>query len=224
MADGYDQTKSYLRQFPTKDWEGAHFARDDFTGISLDTTHRWSITHTNGGSHSFLNDTPNGVLEIQTDNNVGDSGILKKNDIKIVSPLLFPLIGIRAKVPDISDTDFEMRLGFVDVLGTDDCIFEVDATAHGALNIFAVSHSGGGAATQSEDTGINLNADWRIFEIAINSDGKPFWKIEGVYEVEGDDADVNPAEYLQPYAEIKIEDAVARALQLDFIFGMQKRE
>lgn len=222
-VSAHDQRFAYLRMDGFKTTSSCRFVDEHFRGISLDTTHSWRVTYLNAGSGAFVDDLACGVYRMLTDSNINDSGILDRNNIRIVDPSLLPWIGFRAKLPDIADVNIEMRLGLVDVFNTDHCVFEVDRSAHGNFSIYTDSYN---ATVQKEntDTGIDVDANWHDYELYLDAAGKSYWWIDGTLKVTGSDADVDPAEFFQPYAEILTENGDVKTLELDFIKGIQKSD
>lgn len=221
-VSGYDQRDIYIRAGPTKDLEFCRFVDEDFQRRDVDSANDWREQIAAGGSATIQDDTAGGVYRLTTGGGATDNVILDRNNIRIVDPSLKPLLCIRAMMVTIANVNIELRLGLVDVFDTDHCVFEVDQSAHGNLSIYAESYNAGGQ-TETVDTGIDLDAAWHIYEIFVNSDGRPFWYIDGVEENEGDDADVDPTEFFQPYVEIYTEDANAKSLDVDFVKGWQMR-
>lgn len=221
---GEDGISWVERHSAFNDADHCRFVDEDFTGHSLDTLDLWRVQNTGGrGTSDLKDDDANGVLAMVTGNQAADEMILDMNDKRQVDPSLFPVLLVRAKADAI--TTVEMRIGLVDVLGTDDCYFLVDLSAIGDASIYAEAHSGGGAATEHTDTGINLDVNYHYYGIYIDDAGKPYWYIDGTLEVTGDNADVDPTEFFQPYVQVEAEaGAAARTLEVDFIKGWQLRE
>lgn len=199
----------------------ARFVDEEFTGHSLDTLSKWRLQNTGGrGSHQIKDDDENGILELVTGNQINDEMILDVNNKRYVDPSNLPVIIIGALALSIADV--EVRLGLVDVLDTDHCIFDVDVSATG-VDIYAEAYSGG-VQTHTADTGINLDVNPHEYIIEIDAAGRPYWYIDGVLVVTGDNADVDPTEFFQPYSSIRTEAAAIKTLELDYIRGLQRRE
>jgi len=204
-----------------QDADHCRFIDEDFIGHSLDTLDKWRLQNTGGrGSHQLKDDDANGILQLLTGNQANDEMILDMANKRQVDPSLSPCILFRAKA--LSSADIEVRLGLVDVLAQDHCLFVYDNSVSG--DIFANAYSGGGQ-TENFDTGIAILTDYRYYGIYINSAGRPFWEINGVPVAEGDDADVDPTEFFQPYVQVEAEaGADVKTLEIDFIKGWQRRE
>lgn len=222
MTRGYDGIQYVERHGAFQDSDHCRFVDEDFIGHSLDTLSKWKVQNTGGrGSTSLRDDDQNGVLAMVSGNQADDEIILDMNDIRVVDPSLSPVLLVRAKALVI--TAMEMRIGLIDVLGTDDCHFLVDVSAKGDESIFAEANAGG-AGTEDTDTGIDLDTDYHYYGIYIDSAGLPLYYIDGALVVTGDAADVDPTEFFQPYVQIEAEGANARTLDVDFIKGWQRRE
>ena len=221
MASGYDGMRWVARHGSFNDANHVRFVDDDFIGHDLDTLDKWRLQNTGGrGSHQVKDDDANGILQLLTGNQAADLMTLDMNNKRQVDPSLSPAILFRVKT--LSAADVEIRMGLVDVLDTDHCIFEADISVDASW--FAESYAAG-AQTETVDTAIALDAAYHYFGIYINSAGRPFWYIDGVLENEGDDADVDPAEFFQPFLEIEAEaGADPKTLEVDFIKGWQRRE
>lgn len=222
MASGYDGVQWVERHSAFKDLEYCRIVDDDFTGLSLDDDHVWSTTIQGAGSIEILDDRANGILRIQSGATAGQHTHLEMNDIRQVSPLLSPIMSFGLQMPAISPDTIEIIIGLVDVLDTDHCIFLVDRSAKGNLSIYGQAYSGG-SPTRDVDTGIDLDTDYHILEIYIDETGIPYWYIDGVLLVTGEAADVDTAEFFQPYAEIHTEGNDKKNMDLDFIKVWQRR-
>lgn len=219
---GFDQRFAYIRAFATKDLDYCRFVDEDFRGHSLDTNNKWREQYAGAGAGAFRDDMACGVYRMTTGALATNNGILDRNNIRIVDPSLFPLLCFKAKMVTIADTNIEMRMGLVDVLGTDHCIFQVDASVGGADLDIMINAYKAGVQTHNVDTAYNLTGIWRWYEMYINDAGKPYWWINGT-KFEGDDGDIDVTEFFQPYVEIYTENANAKEWEIDFIKGWQKR-
>lgn len=220
MPTGWDGIEWVERHSAFQDANHCRFVDDDFIGHSLDTLSIWRLQNTGGrGSHQIKDNDANGILQLLTGNQAADLMTLDMADKRQVDPSLSPVILFRLKA--LSAVQIEVRMGLVDVLDTDHCIFEVDIS--GDPNVFAESYSGGGQ-TVSVDTGVALDVAYHYYGIYINSAGRPFWYIDGVLENEGADANVDPAEFFQPFIEVEAEAGATKTIEIDFIKGWQKRE
>ena len=221
MATGFDGIEWVERQSAFQDAEHCRFVDEDFRGHSLDTLSTWRVQNTGGrGSHSIKDDDANGILAMLTGATIADEFILDMYNKRQVDPSLYPVLLIRAKVLDI--TNVEMQLGLVDVRAVDHCIFKVDVSVTG-LDIYAEAYAAGGQ-THTVDTTINLDANYHYYGIYIDAAGKPYWYIDGTLRVTGDNADIDPTEFFQPYVEITTEEALLKTIEVDFIKGWQRRE
>jgi hypothetical protein len=222
MATGIDGFQWVERHSAFNDAEHCRYVDDDFRGHSLDTLMTWRVQNTGGrGTSDLKNDDVNGVAALVTGNLAADQIILDTNNIRIVDPSLSPVFLARVKALNIAA--MEMRLGLVDVLGTDDCYFLVDVSAKGGPHIFSQAHNAGGL-TEDVDTTIDLDVNYHYFGLYIAADGTPYFYIDGTLRRTGAAADVDPAEYFQPYVEIDTEGAAVRTLEVDFVKGWQRRE
>ena len=221
MVSGLDAIQWIERHDAFQDSNHCRFVDEDFIGHDLDTLSMWRLQNTGGrGSHQIKNDDANGILQLITGNQANDLMTLDMNNKRQVDPSLSPVILFRVKA--LSAAQIEVRMGLVDVLDTDHCIFEVDIS--GAPNVFAESYNAGGQ-TETVDTGVALDTDYHYYGIYINDAGRPFWYIDGVLENEGDDADVDPTEFFQPFIEVEAEaGAAVKTIEIDFIKGWQRRE
>jgi len=222
MASGFDGLQWVERHSAFNDAEHARFVDEEFRGHSIDTLSTWRLQNTGGrGTAQIKDDDANGVAELVTGNQAADEIILDMNNKRQVDPSLSPVLLVRAKALDIAN--MEMRIGLVDILGTDDCYFMVDVSAKGDESIFAEADSGG-VGTEDTDTTIDLDLNYHYYGIYIDSTGKPYFYIDGTERVAGSAADVDPTEFFQPYVEIKTEAALLKTLEVDFIKGWQRRE
>ncbi len=221
MATGLDGIQWVERHSAFNDAEHCRYVDDDFRGHSIDTLSTWRATNTGGrGSSTLKNDDVNGVAVLVTGATIADQLTLDMNDVRIVSPTLSPVF--LARVKPLSVADIHMRLGLVDVLGTDDCYFLVDLSAKGGAHIFSQAHNNG-VLTEDVDTTIDLDVAYHYFGIYIATNGTPYFYIDGTLRRTGQAADVDPAEFFQPYVEIATEAAAAKTLEVDFIKGWQRR-
>jgi len=221
MASGIDGLEWVERHSAFQDSEHCRFVDEDFLGHSLDNLSKWRLQNTGGrGSHSLLDDAPHGVLRMTTGGTIADEMILDMNNKRQASAALDPILIIRAR--PTANVNEKMWIGLVDVLTTDDCVFKVDFAGVGNASIIANSWKAG-AQTAWTDTGIDLDGNFHYYGIWIDVNGKPRWYIDGVLVVTGDNADVDTAEYFQPYVRFATEDAQARPIDVDFLKGWQRR-
>lgn len=220
MPSGLDGIQYVERHSAFQDANHCRYIDEDFIGHDLDTWQKWRLQNTGGrGSHQVKDDDPNGVLQLVTGNQIADAMILDMNNKRQVDPSLYPVFLARVKTIDFAA--MEMRLGLVDVLDTDHCIFKVDVSVTG-VDIYANAYSAGGQ-THNVDTTINLDGAYHYYAIYIDAAGKPYWYIDGTLRVTGDNADVDPTEFFQPYLEFDTEAVAAKTVEADFIKGWQRR-
>ena len=221
MSSGLDGIKYVERHSAFNDADHCRYIDDDFRGHSIDNLSTWRIQNTMGRGTSDLKDGDfNGVAALVTGGTIADQIILDTNNIRSVSTTLLPVFLTRVK--PLSVADIHMRLGLVDVLGTDDCYFLVNISAKGDSSIFSQAHNNG-VLTEDVDTTIDLDVAYHYFGIYIAADGTPYFYIDGTLRRTGNPADVDPAEFFQPYVEIATEANVVKTLEVDFVKGWQRR-
>jgi hypothetical protein len=221
MPSGFDGVAYVERHGPFQDLEYARFVDEDFIGRTLDLN-KWRTQIAGGGSAAIVDDAASGILRIITGNVGGNDVILDFNNIRQVDPTLRPVYVVYAKMASVAIDTIHLRIGLLDAIGVDHCIFWVDRSTHGSLSIFAQAMNAG-AQTRFVDTLVDLDANWHTYALYIDENGKPYWFIDGVLLVTGANADIDPTEFFQPYVELTTEDVNPKTLDVDAVKGWQKR-
>lgn len=220
MPFGIDGIRYVERHSAFNDAEHCRYIDDDFRGHSIDTLSTWRVQNTGGrGNHAIVDGMANGILRMTTGDQIADRMILDMNNVRQVDPSLQPVLLVRGSPTAI--INHKIRIGLVDVLNTDHCIFLVNFALWGN-SIWAQAYSAG-AQTHINNTGIILDGNQHYFGIYIDANGKPYWYIDGVLRVTGDNADLDPTEFFQPYVDYETEDAQFRPIDIDFVKGWQRR-
>jgi hypothetical protein len=223
MASGYDGRAFVERHAAFKDTEYCRVVDEDFQGILIDVTHKWRLALVGAGTIVVVDDVANGVASINTTAAGTNGGAIDQNNIRVISPALECVFCARVQVLTVANENLELKIGIVDVDGTDNAYFFIDRSVHGDLSMHAEIDNNG-AQTWDEDTTVVLDAAWHTYEIWYNPvDTFTYFYIDGVEVSVSGAADLDETEFFQPYVSFVTEDANDKNCDVDFIKVWQRR-